>query len=588
MLTRVVLSLVVLLLTAAPVAADDKAKFDRLLDDYWEYHLADRPQTATYIGDSRYDDKLFDNSAAAYKRRYAEARRFLKQAAAIRPEQLAHDDRVTLAMLRRELTLALEGEPLHAYLQRFYHLPMNQIEGPHLELLLLPSEHPFRSERDYRNYIARLTAFSRVADDSIAAMREGIRLGVVHPRPIVERMIPQLQIGAVKESPLYVPVKQFPAAVPEAARRKLTAATERAIQAAVKPAFARLLGFMRDEYLPKSRTTVAWSQLPSGRERYAYAIKVRTTRDLSAEQIHAIAQEELEQAEGERRRLVRSLNFEGTPRDFNQQLQLNRELRWYDAASVERDIRNSLTAMEARLPKLFKDIPPFNYELKPVEPFRAPSFPIGAFFPKSPDNARPGVFYYNTHDIGTEGLRKFMLPNLSFHEAIPGHMLQSTYANANRRLHAYRRLGGNSAYNEGWAMYAERLADEVGAYPDAYARNFYLSASVSAWTSAIAETGIHDKGWTMEQAYAFLGRYLPMSQERFDSVVARWAVLPAYSFGYGLTARTIRELRAHATAELGDRFDVREFHSVVLNGGSVPADVLTTEVHSWVDREKRK
>lgn len=568
-------------------AATEKSKLDRLVRTYWEYHLADRPRTATYIGDSRHDDKLFDPSVAAYRRRFAAARDFLNRADAIRAEQLVDSDRVTLEILRGRLALALEGEPLHSYLEENYLLPMNQIEGPHHTLLTLPNEHPFRSARDYRNYIKRLQAFPAVADGVIGAMRAGVVAGVVHPRAVVELLLPQLQTSAVQESPLYAPLRRFPANVSPAERKKLITATERAIERSVHPAFARLLAFTRDEYLPKARTTFALSDLPRGRELYAYTIKVRTTTDLTAERVHALALEELERVEAERARVVRSLGFEGTTREFNQQLQTNRELRLFDAASVEQEIRRNLGVIEARLPELFADLPPFRYELKQVEPYRAASFPFGAFFPGSADNKRPGIYYYNTHNIETEGVRKFMLPTLSFHEAAPGHMLQSVYGNANRTLPAFRRHSGNAAFNEGWAVYAERLADEVGAYPDAYSRNFYLSSTVSSWTSAVGETGLHAKGWSSEQAYTFIRRYLPVTPERFASMVARWSVLPAQTLGYGIGSLTIAKLRLKAEEELGATFDIREFHKFVLQGGALPMNLLTKEVDRWIAEQKR-
>lgn len=577
---------IVALLLFCPVAeaATDQSKLDRLARDYWECYLADRPRTATFIGDDRYNAKLFDPSLAAYRRRFATARRFLQRTNTIDPAKLSPSDRVTHEILRRNLALALEGEALHTYLANNYLLPINHIEGDHIYLMVLPTEHPFRNTRDYRNYVARLEAFPGVADSLIEAMRAGIREGVVHPRVVVERVIEQL----VDTSPLLAPLDRFPASIAAAQRTRLKAATTRAIQSKVNPAFARLHQFMRDEYLPKARNSFAIAELPKGAERYAYAIKVRSTTSLSADEVHEMALEELERAESARAELLKSIGFAGSTVEFNQQAQANRDLRFFDAGAVESEIRRNLAAIEPHLPRLFAGIPELRYEIRQVEPFRAASFPEGVYFPASADNSRPGTYYYNPHKVATEGVRKFLLPNLSFHEAVPGHGLQSAYGSASRDLPSFRRHGGNAAFNEGWAAYAEKLADEVGAYPDVYSRNFYLSASVFTWAGAVAETGMNSRGWSPEQASAFVRRYLPINQERFEYMIARHSVMPAQTLGYGIGALTISRLRSEAAQELGPKFDVREFHRFVLDGGAMQMDILTSEVRRWIAEQKSR
>lgn len=567
----------------------EAAKLNRLLTDYWEDYLADNPGFATYIGDSRFDHKLYDISEKAYRRRYSAARAFLKRTNKIRESRLSRQDRVSLKMLRRILALAVEGEPLYSYLEENYLMPINQMEGFHVRLLTLPETNPFASQRDYRNYIERLRAFPRLVDAAIENMRKGIGLGIVLPKAVVERMIPQLQSGIAsdaKKSPLYAPVEHFPLTVPAADRQQLTADVEREISTTVSNGFSKLLEFMKTEYLPKARPTFAFSDLPGGREMYAYAIKVRTTTGLTADEIHNLGLRELEKITLERQKLINEAGFKGTASEFNQQMQANKSLRWFDAPSVERDLRENLQFIEARLPQLFSNIPQVAYELKPVEAFRAASFPNGAYYGPTADGTRPGIFYYNTFNVETEGVRKFMLPNLAFHEVNPGHHFADVYGRGNKELPAFRRFGGNTAYSEGWATYAETLADELGAYRDPYSRNFWLNAQVSNYASIVAETGIHTKGWTREQAYAFIRQYLPMPEARFDISLARWTVIPAQAIGYSAGAQRISRLRARAQQELGSRFDIREFHDVVLSSGNVPLDVLSDLVEEWISLKK--
>ena len=309
---------------------------------------------------------------------------------------------------------------------------------------------------------------------------------------------------------------------------------------------------------------------------------MRTTTGLSADEIHNLGLSELEKITLERQKLLNEAGFKGTVSEFNQQMQANRDLRWFDAAAVKRDLRENLQFIEARLPQLFSNIPQVKYEIKPVEAFRAASFPNGAYYSPSADGTRPGIFYYNTFNAETEGIRKFMLANLAFHEVIPGHHFETIYGREDKDLPAFRRFGGNSAYSEGWATYAETLADEIGGYRDAYSRMFWLNAKVANYTSVVAETGIHTKGWTREQAYAFIRQYLPMPESRFDMFLARWSVIPAQAIGYSAGAQRISRLRARAEKELGSRFDIREFHNVVLSSGNVPLDVLSDLVEEWI------
>lgn len=563
----------------------EAAKAQRLFADYWSWRLADDPHLATFVGDNRYDDRLYDISAAAYRGRFDAARRFLERADAIRPDRLTASDQLSLTILQRQLRLALRGELLHSWLEDTYLLPLNQMEGLHHRVLTLPVNHPFASARDYENYLRRLRAVPAQIDHAIANMRRGIALGVVAPRVVVDRVIPQLDAAATAAAnPLSEPLSRFPASIGSADRARLKAATEREISRSLAPAFRKLQRFITEEYLPHSPAAVT---MPGGRALIDYLIEVRTTTRLTAEQIHELGLGAVETAAAARAEFLKQLGFTGTPVEFNQKLQSDKTLRLLDQASVEAEIRASLAAITPRLPELFRDLPPFDFILQPVEPFRARSFPLGAFFPGSMDGKRPGTFYYNMHDAGTEGVRRFMLPTLAFHEVALGHHLQSVYSRTNRGLPAFRRFGGNAAYNEGWATYGERLADEVSAYPDANARSFYLSSQVYAYASVVAQTGLYAKGWTSEETYAFLRRYIPMSEERFQMFLGRMFSLPAQGLGYSIGALTIQRLRERAERELGARFDKREFHDVVLRDGGVPMDVLEELVEQWIARTRR-
>jgi uncharacterized protein (DUF885 family) len=574
-------------IVARPADARETARLHRLFEDYWNWRLTDDPALATYLGDARYDDRIYDISAGAYRRRFEKARHFLRRADGFRAGRLSAVDQLSLAILQRRLRLALRGEALHSWLEDSYLLPLNQMEGLHHRVLTLPATHPFASERDYENYLRRLRAVPVQIDHAIANMRTGIRLGVIMPKIVVDRVIQQLGVAGeanVDAHPLSEPLSRFPSGIGGRDRARLKAATERQISSAVAPAFLKLHRFMVEEYLPKAPAAVT---LPGGPALRDYLIEVNTTTTMSAGEIHDLGLAALETAVTERAEFVRGLGFGGTPVEFNQRLQTDMSLRLVEPAAVEAEIRASLSVIEKRLPELFLEVPPVSAALRQVEAYRAKSFPMGAFFPGSIDGKRPGTFYYNMVDGGAAGVRRFALPNLAFHESLPGHQFQSSYSRLNRGLPSFRRFGGNSAYNEGWATYAERLADEVGAYPDANARNFYLSAQVWAYVSVVAQTGFYAKGWTPEETHAFMRRYLPTSEERFQLFLSRSISLPAQGLGYSVGALTIQRLRERSERELGKRFDKRAFHDVVLRDGGVPMDVLTELVEKWIAEQKR-
>ncbi|HKP68616.1 MAG TPA: DUF885 domain-containing protein [Pyrinomonadaceae bacterium] len=589
-MTRKISLLLVVCLLAVPTFGASK-KLDRLFAEYWANYLADNPGTAAYLGDHRYDNRLYDISEEAYKRRYATARAFLKRADAIADVSLSDEERLSLKMLRRELQLAVEGESLHAYFGDNYLMPINQIEGPHVSLLSSPDTRLFDSARDYRNFVEMLRGFPAQVDAAIANMRKGMRLGVVLPKPVVERILPQLEMGIAadaKTSPLFKPVSRMPSSISAAERQSITAALEHEISASVSPAYRKLRDFMKDEYLPRARPNFSLSELPNGRAIYDYAIKVHTRTGLSADEIHEISLRELDRVTAQRQEHLKRVGFTGTIAEYNQKMQSDRSLRWYTAAEVERDLRENLAIIKPLLPRLFHDFPEVRYEIKPVEKFREASFPNGQYFAPSIDGKRPGIFYYNTFNVETEGVRKFMLPSLAFHEVVPGHHFGAVLTRVNTKLPRFRRYGGNSAFDEGWARYTEELADEVGAYRDPFARNFWLNAKTFALVGAVIETGIHTKGWTRDQAFAFMRKHLPMPEARFDVNMARWTSLPGQGLAYSLGDMKIRELRELSQRELGERFDIRDFHQVVLSNGTVPLDILNDNVLEWIKTKRQQ
>jgi uncharacterized protein (DUF885 family) len=376
--------------------------------------------------------------------------------------------------------------------------------------------------------------------------------------------------------------------VSAADRLSLTGEIEQAIETDVALSFQKLLTFAQDTYLPNASLGFGLSKLPRGKEMFAYAVRVQTTTDLTPDEIYELGMRELEKITRERKAILEQLGFKGTPVEFNQQAQSNKALRLYNADAVEKEISENLRYIEPRLSQLFANLPQFKYELKPVEPYRAANFPNGAVYTEDDSGKRIGVFVYNTYGAETEGIRKFLLPNLAFHEALPGHLLQANYAYANTDLPAFRRHADFNAFNEGWGTYAESLADEMGGYRDPYSRNFWLSASTFSYVSMVAQIGIESRGWTRDQTHAFIKKYLPMPEARFNDYLMRWSVMPGQGLGYAVGALRLFELRAKAERELGPKFEIRAFHDTVLSAGSMPLTVLDDVVSEWIAETKLK
>lgn len=579
-------------------AQTESKKLEKLAGDYWEFVMADDPQFATYVGDNRFDDRLTDISEAAYKKRYAAAREFLKRTDRIKEQTLSAQERISLKMLRRILALRIEGERFDAYVDeqnspRPVLMPLNPVDSFHLDFLGLPDLQPFATVKDYENYLARLKAFPKQADDAIANMRSGIRLGVVQPKMIVEKTLPQLEEGFsedAKTNPLYAPILKIPQNFSDADKRRVSRLIEDAIARDVEPAFRKLFDFVKNEYLPKARETNGFSALPNGAAMYRFWRRVYLTTDYTTDELRAIAERELKQINLERERIIKQSGFNGTIQQFVEKTNADKNLRLFDAASIERDLRENLSFIETRLPQWFADIPPVKYEIKPTPAYKEATASHGQYVSPNADGTRAAVFYYNAYRAGTDGKARFELPNLAAHIMLPGVYLQDTYATTNRDLPAFRRFGWNVGFGQGWSVYAENLADEIGAYRTPEARFFWLSRRAYFYAGILVDIGLGEEGWTRERALEFFKQAAQdgSTEREYDRQISRMTVQPARFIAYPIGALKISELRQKAQRELGAAFDVRAFHSLVLHGGCVPLDVLGTAVDEWIARVKKE
>jgi uncharacterized protein (DUF885 family) len=555
---------------------------NKLHADYWEDYLRDNPIAATFNGDNRYNDRFGPVTSAetiAAARQLAE--KYLARTAEFDPAGLPAEDRISYDLLRYQLQQNLEGLKFPSHL-----LPVNQMDSMHLLLAQLGSGRvgqPFDTVRDYDNWLARAAGFSPYVDGIIADMREGIAKGVVLPKALAKPVIPQLEgLGTADpdKNVFLAPIKKFPQGFSEADKARLTAAYTTLVQGQLVPAYQRLLAFMRDTYLPACRDSVALGDLPGGREWYAFLARNMTTTDLGPGEIHDIGLREVARIRAQFEEAKLRVGFKGTLKEFFAHLNTAPELRFTTREEIQAAYEGLRAKVEAKVPAFFGRTPKTPYEIRPIEGFREVSAPPAHYFQGLPDGSRPGIFYYNAYKPETR--TRFTVTAYFVHEAVPGHHFEISLAQEQQGLPDFRRFGGTTAYSEGWGLYSEMLAGEMGLYEDPWQWIGRLSAE--SWRAArlVIDTGIHAKGWTRGQGIAYFLDNVPQGELVATQEVERYIAIPGQALSYKIGELKLRELRARAEKALGPKFDIRAFHDEVLAHGSVPLSVLETAVDRWI------
>ncbi len=565
-------------------AEDSAAKqFSKLLDDAWEYRLRESPQFATDVGDDRYDDQLAKVSLADEKRREADRVQFTKRLEAIDRKALSPLDQINYDIFALKL-----DEDGQEYVFQTHLVPISDRWGFHIEFPEIARDLSLQTTRDYENYIARLNAFPKYAQGHTELMREGIRQGVTVPSVIMQRFAEPLQAQILEDperSSLYEPFKKFPESVPESEWERLRAAGRDAIAGSVVPAYREFYDFMKNEYVPNCRGTIAASALPKGRDYYRFCVEKYTTIEgRTPEEVHAIGLAEVKRIRGEMDQVIRDLKFEGDFAKFTEYLRTDPKFYAKTPLELKKEASYILKRMDGELPKLFSHLPRMPYGIREIPEYIAPQSVFAYYQSPAGDGTRAGFFYINTYNLPSRPL--YMLEALSLHEAVPGHHLQIALQQELENLPKFRKYSGFTAFVEGWALYAERLGLEVGFYTDPY--NDFGRLTMEVWRACrlVVDTGIHYLGWTREQAVEFMrdNSALPMHDIRAE--VDRYVGWPGQALAYKTGELKIRELRAEAEKTLGDNFDVRKFHRVVLGSGAVPLGVLEQNVRRWIEKTK--
>ena len=567
----------------APAAASAAAPLQSLLAEHWEYVLSHSPEYASILGDKRWNDRSSDLSPAAEAADLARTKEFLARFEAIDPTGLGEQDALTRTLLIRAFREEIENARFESW-----KMPVNQMNGIHLRAAQFPALLQFQTTKDYDDYLSRVRNLPRQLDDTIARMRLGMADGLMPPRFLLEKVADQAAgLAAMKpeESPFARPLARMPKEIPQAEQERIRKALLGAIQEGVLPAYARFATFVRAEYSPKGRTEVGVWSLPDGAARYASLARESTTTSLTADQIHQIGLREVARIEVEMTAAAKRAGFDSLEA-FRASIPGNPTLRPTSREQILDIYRGHLEAMRQELPKLFGRLPKADFVVVPIETFREKEAAGAQYVGPAADGSRPGRIEVNTGDFAER--TTLTMESTAYHEAVPGHHLQVAIQQELEGLPPVRRYWlGYNAYSEGWALYSERLGEEVGRYQDPYSYYGHLQDEMLRAIRLVVDTGLHEKRWSREQVVKFFRDHSSIDDVDIQSETDRYIVWPGQALAYKVGELQILELRARARRELGTSFDLRRFHDTVLGAGALPLDVLEARIDAWIASEPK-
>jgi uncharacterized protein (DUF885 family) len=558
------------------------AELNALVEEYFDKVLELNPLYATSIGDYRFNDRMANTLSPEHIELSAALdREYLERLLAIDPAQLAGQDRLTYDTFRWSREMDLAGDRFPGELQ-----PIDQfysITNSFVQLGSGTSVHPFKTVKDYDDFLSRVDDFSIIVDQAIVNMRKGAEQGVVQPTILMEKVLPQLKsqiTDDVESSTFYAPIKNMPEDFGAEDRERLAAEYRETIATKIVPAYKRLHNFIGDDYLDATRDSVGISELPDGEAWYAYLVRQRTTTDLTPAEIHQIGLDEVARIHGEMREVMKEVGFEGDLQDFFEYLNTDEQFYFNTPDELIQGYRDMSDRVLELTKKLFDVAPKTGFEVRPVEAFREKSASGGSYRRGTPDGSRPGVFFANTYDI--KARPKWAMESLFLHEAIPGHYFQIEIQQELGNVPRFRRFGGYTAFTEGWGLYAESLGKELGMYSDPYQYFGALNAELWRAIRLVVDTGLHSKGWSRQDVLDYMYANSAVKEARAVSEAERYMAIPGQALAYKIGELKIRELRTRAEEKLGDRFDVVAFHRMVLSEGAMPLTLLEQRVDHWI------
>ncbi|MDQ6770695.1 MAG: DUF885 domain-containing protein [Gemmatimonadota bacterium] len=566
---------------AAAKTLSDSTRLHRLFDLDWERTNVAYPENATYNGYPGQNDRWNDLSIAAINRRRVELNSEARVVRAINRARLNPADQLSYDIFKRGTEEAIEGNRFPGDL-----LQISQMGGPQSSASTIGSM-PATTVKDYTDILARLRTLPTVVDQTIALLDSGLKRGVTPPR-VTLRDVPTQVANLIPEDPLksalLAPFNSFPVGIAESDRARLRADAARAYNEQDRPAFQRLVTYLTNSYLPRSRESIGMNALPDGASWYAYNVRVQTTTTRTPQEIHDLGLSEVKRIRGQMDSLIRSTGFKGDFAAFTNMLRTDPKFFYTDSAALVRGYRDITKRIDPELPKLFGRLPRLTYGVATIPSYSAPSQTTAYYWPGTPEAHRAGEFFVNTYKLDTRPTWEMEV--LTAHEAVPGHHLQIAISQELEGIPEFRRYGGYTAFVEGWALYSESLGPELSLYTDPYSKFGQLTYEMWRAIRLVIDTGIHSFGWSRQQAIDYFKANSAKTENDITVEVDRYIVWPGQALAYKSGELEIKALRKYAEQELGSRFDIRAFHDQVLSQGALPLDVLDTRIRAWVGTQK--
>ena len=568
---------------AAP-AADVQVRvkaLNELLAEQWEYQLKESPEFATILGDYRYNDKFSDFSIAHAQKQKKDAQAFIARFEAIDTTGFDEQDRLNQQLMVRQLKDGIRSVDL-----KLIEMPVDQFNGVHLLLAQFVTALPFDSTKHYEDYVERLNQVPRVIDQLIAVLEQGEKDKLMPPRFLLEKVVTQCQSIAEPAGEASVfgkPVAKFADGIPEADRKRLHDAVIAAVDGKVRPAYRKLADFVEKEYAPRGRTQEGLWALPDGDKRYRFAVEQMTTTTMDPAAIHELGLSEVKRIEAEQTKIALKLGYKDL-KAMRVALDNDPKVHATSRQQIVDLYKKYIAQMQPKLPELFGLLPKTRVEVLPTQEYREKEASGAEYQQGTPDGTRPGRIYVNTYDFG-----KRLTTNIettAYHEGVPGHHMQISIAQTLPDLPPFRQQAGYNAYVEGWALYAERLGEEVGFYQDPLSYFGHLSDELLRANRLVLDTGVHYKHWTRQQMVDWFHAHSSDDEPDVQAETDRYISTPGQALAYKIGQLKILDLRAHAKKELGDKFDIRAFHDEILDGGALPLDVLDARVSAWIAATK--
>lgn len=564
---------------AIPPANATKALHD-LFAAAWDQQMQEDPERASELGDRRWNDRWMDRSPEGHARRNAANQDVLAKLAKIDRKSLSKTDQLNYDLFQKRYLDRLEQ-----YKVRWFLMSFNQREGPQTSDDLGNSLR-FETVKDYEDWLARLRAVPTAMDQFTALLREGIKERMVHPRIIMERIPAQIDKQVVSDptqSGFYKPFKSFPAAISPADQQRLQQEARQAVQQQVVPAFTKFKQFFVSEYLPACYGQVGAWQLPQGGELYAQMIRHYTTTNMTPEEVHQTGLKEVARINGEMDRVMQQTGFKGPRDEFFKFLRTDPQFFYKTPEELFEAYKALAKTVDPNLVKIFRTLPREPYGVEAIPMAFAPDTTAAYYRPGAADGSRAGTYFVNLYK--PDARPKWEMTALSLHESVPGHHLQIARAHELGEMPKFRRFGEYTAFVEGWGLYAESLGEDMGLYGDPYSKFGQLSYEMWRAVRLVVDTGIHVKHWTRDQAIRYFMKNCPKHELDITNEIDRYIAWPGQALAYKLGELKIKELRAHAKEKLGAKFDLKEFHDVVLGSGPLPLDILERNVDEWIAKQ---